>query len=175
MSETEIRNQPLSFLIVTHFSPIGVCSTRLAIWLRWLTKLRKRPAPDQVVAAAVSTIQGGGGRGDKGRSRRKRRMAKKQTRSSWWPAWMLKSQRTVQRRSHPEVVVGVFTDEAQSRADKVLCERDRCVVKVVQDEHQSGSYFSLQHTWQVFCCCFFSLVCVPSQSYHPQRSHPRKG
>lgn len=39
----------------------------------------------------------------------------------------------MQRRSHLEVVVGVFTDEAQSRSDKVLCERDRCVVKVVED------------------------------------------
>lgn len=74
---------------------------------------------DLGVAAGVSTIPEGGGHGD-ARSRRKKRMTKKRMMSSQWPVWMKRSHRVMESRRQPEIVVGAFTDESQSRSDKVL-------------------------------------------------------
>lgn len=98
------------------------CSTHQATWRQWLTKQRRRPAPDRVVVDGLSIILVGGGHGDNARSRRKRRMARKRRRSSWWPAWMKRSHRVMESRRQPEIVVGAFT-VAQSRSGKVFVRR----------------------------------------------------
>lgn len=76
--------------------------------------------PDLDVVGGVSTILGGGGHGDNARSRRKRRMMRKRRTCSQWPVWKRRSRRVMESRRQPEIVVGAFTVEAQSRSDKVL-------------------------------------------------------
>ncbi|XP_028273546.1 E3 ubiquitin-protein ligase UHRF2 isoform X2 [Parambassis ranga] len=99
---------------------VQVRLTRQATWQPWLTKQRRRLALGLVVVAGASTILAEEGHADSAGPRRKRRSMRMKRMRMWWPVWKKRRHKVMESRRLPEIVVGAFTDEAQSKSNKVL-------------------------------------------------------
>lgn len=72
------------------------------------------------MVAGASTIPAGEGHADSEGPRRKRRSMRMKRMRMWWPMWKKRHHKVMESRRLLEIVVGDFTDEAQSKSNKVL-------------------------------------------------------